>query len=243
MESTKRIALVTGANKGLGFQTAKQLAEQDITVLLGCRDESRGKQAEEKLQAENLDVTFLQIDVASEDSIIKARNEVEKEFSRLDILVNNAGIMPDLGIPMAEVPIKDIVNTLNVNVVGPMATIKYFLPLLKKSAGGRIVNVSSGLGSLTQNADPNYMYYPYKLLAYNSSKAALNSVTLSYAFDLKGTNIKINSADPGYCATDLNGNSGPRTPEQGAAIAVKLATIPNDGPHGGFFDDNGIVPW
>ncbi|MBV6646538.1 MAG: SDR family oxidoreductase [Cyclobacteriaceae bacterium] len=239
----KKIALVTGANKGLGFETAKQLAGHDIKVLIGTRDHTAGNKACDELKEINLDVDFLQVDVSNEESIIKAKEEVEKSFGRLDILVNNAGIMLDLGIALEEVTSDVMKSTFDVNVVGPMLMVKHFLPLLQKSEAGRIVNVSSGLGSLAQSADANYVYYPYKLLVYNSSKAALNSMTLSYAFRLKDTNIKINSADPGFCKTDLNGNIGPKSPEDGAKITVGLATLDDDGPHGGFFDLNGIVPW
>ncbi len=243
MKQYKRIALVTGANKGLGFETAKQLLEQDIEVLLGVRNEVAGRDAQENLQTLGLNSEIAVIDVSDESSIIETAERIDQDYGKLDILVNNAGVMLDLGQAIDEVSTETMRNTFEVNVIGPSNVIKYMLPLLKKSEAGRIVNVSSGLGSLYQNADPNYMYYPYKLLAYNSSKSALNSITLSYAFALKDSKIKINSADPGFCKTDLNGNIGPRSPKDGARIAVKLATIDKDGPHGGFFDDNGIVPW
>lgn len=239
----KKVALVTGANKGLGYETAKQLAGQNITVLIGARDEMAGKKACEDLMSLALEARFIHLDVSNEESIIQAKSKIEKDYGRLDILVNNAGVMLDLGTPLEEVTSEVIESTFEVNVVGPMLMVKHFLPLLQKSESGRIVNVSSGLGSLAQNADPNFMYYPYKLLAYNSSKAALNSVTLSYAFRLKDSHIKINSADPGFCKTDLNGNIGPKSPEDGAQIAVRLATLDQEGPNGGFFDLNGIVPW
>lgn len=243
MKQNIKIALVTGANKGLGFETAKQLSALNVKVLLGVRNKEAGENARKTLESQGIDVEVVFIDVSDENSIIKARKKIDSDYGRLDILVNNAGVMLDLGQKLDEVSLEVIKKTFEVNVFGVMTTIKHMLPLLRKSDAGRIVNVSSGLGSLHQNADPNYMYYPYKLLAYNSSKSALNSVTLSYAFELKGSKIKINSADPGFCKTDLNGNIGPKSPEEGAKIAVELATLDEKGPHGGFFDSNGIVPW
>lgn len=243
MSTKSKIALITGANKGLGYETAKQLAQQGIKVIIGSRDPKNGAEAVNKLGENNLDADFIKLDVSDEQSIINAKQEIETKFEKLDILVNNAGVMLDLGQELREVETETMRRTYDVNVIGAAAMIRHFLPVLEKSTAGRIVNVSSGLGSLSQNADSNFVYYPYKLLAYNSSKAALNSITLSYAFALKESNIKINSADPGFCRTDLNGNIGPKDPNDGAKIAVQLATIDQDGPHGGFFDLNGIVPW
>jgi NAD(P)-dependent dehydrogenase (short-subunit alcohol dehydrogenase family) len=243
MTTNKKIALITGGNKGLGFEIARQLGQQNITVLITSRDKKKGEEAINELKKESIDAHLVTMDVTDETSIHQARLSVEKEFGILDILINNAGIGIDVGIAASEVPLEIIKQTYDTNVFGAIATIQQFLPLLKKSTAGRIVNVSSGLGSITLNADPHYIYYAHKPLGYNTSKAALNAVTVMFAHELRLTPIKINSADPGFCATDLNGNSGPRNRSQGASISVKLATLPDDGPTGGFFDDNGRVNW
>ncbi len=237
-----KIALITGANKGIGLEIARQLGTQGITVLLGVRDENRGREAAQKLQAEQIDARALQLDVTKQDSIDTAASYIESEFGKLDILVNNAGIAID-NTPPSQLDIEVLRRTYDTNVFGVFAVTKAMLPLLRKSDAGRIVNMSSGLGSLTQNTDPNYEYAQIKLLAYNSSKTALNAMTIQFAHELKDTVIKVNAADPGYVATDINNYSGPRTVQQGATAAVRLATLPADGPTGGYFDENGIVPW
>jgi NAD(P)-dependent dehydrogenase (short-subunit alcohol dehydrogenase family) len=237
-----KIALITGANKGIGLEIARQLGTQGITVLLGVRDENRGREAAQKLQAEQIDTRALQLDVTKQDSIDTAASYIESEFGKLDILVNNAGIAID-NTPPSQLDIEVLRRTYDTNVFGVFAVTKAMLPLLRKSDAGRIVNMSSGLGSLTQNTDPNYEYAQIKLLAYNSSKTALNAMTIQFAHELKDTVIKVNAADPGYVATDINNYSGPRTVQQGATAAVRLATLPADGPTGGYFDENGIVPW
>jgi NAD(P)-dependent dehydrogenase (short-subunit alcohol dehydrogenase family) len=236
-----KIALITGGNKGIGLEIARQLGEQGITVLLGVRDESRGREAAEKLQAERIDAHAVQLDVTNQDTIDAAANHIESEFGKLDILVNNAGIAVDNASP-SQLDIEVLRRTYDTNFFGVFALTKAMLPLLRKSEAGRIVNMSSGLGSLAQNTDPNYEYAQAKYLAYNSSKTALNAMTIQFAYELKDTPIKINSADPGSVATDLNVH-GPRTVQQGATAAVRLATLPADGPTGSFFDENGVVPW
>ena len=237
-----KVALITGANKGIGLEIARQLGTQGITVLLGVRDENRGREAAEKLQAENIDAGTVQLDVTNEDSIDAAASHIESEFGKLDILVNNAGIAID-NAPPSQLDIEILRRTYDTNVFGVFAVTKAMLPLLRKSDAGRIVNMSSGLGSLTQNSDPNYEYAQVKVLAYNSSKTALNAMTIQFAHELKDTPIKVNSADPGYVATDINDHRGTRTVQQGATAAVRLATLSADGPTGGYFDENGIVPW
>ena len=241
MQTTKKVAFITGANKGIGFEVAKILLEKGILVIIGSRNIDNGKQAVKKLNSKN--ASFVQIDITDEQSIKNAKNSISKKFGKLDILINNAGVWLDFGVPMLEVSMAQIENTFKVNTFGVIATIKHFLPLLKNADEGRIVNVSSGLGSLSQNADTDYEYYPYKSLAYNTSKSALNALTILFAYELRNTSIKINSADPGYCATDLNGKTGPRTPKQGAKIIVKLATLPKNGETCGFFDENGSIEW
>ena len=237
-----KIALITGANKGIGLEIARQLGTQGITVLLGVRDENRGQEAAEKLQTEHINAHTVQLDVTNQDSIDAAANYIESKFGRLDILVNNAGIAID-NMPPSQLDIEVLRRTYDTNVFGVFAVTKAMLPLLRKSEAGRIVNISSGLGSLAQNSDPDYEYAQVKLLAYNSSKTALNAMTVQFAHELKDTPIKVNCADPGYVATDINNHRGSRTMQQGATAPVRLATLPDDGPTGGFFDENGVVPW
>lgn len=239
----KKIALITGANKGLGFETARQLANQNVKVLIGARDETRGREAVEKLQNEGFDAEFVLIDVTDEKTLEATAKYVGETYGKIDILVNNAGIAVEYGANPGEFSMEKIRQTFDTNFFGVIAVTQNFLPLIKKSDSGRIVNVSSGLGSLAQNTDPNWDFSAVKPLAYNSSKAALNMFTVILAHELKDTKIKVNSADPGYTATDLNNNSGPKTVEQGASIIFDLATLPDDGATGGYFDDQGIVPW
>ncbi len=241
--SNKRVALVTGANKGIGLETVRQLAKQGITVLLGARDEQRGKDAAAKLQGEGLDVQFLHLDVNEAATHEAARQFIEESFGKLDILVNNAGIAIDSTRKPSEANMKVLRTTFDTNFFGAISVTQALLPLIRKSDAGRIVNVSSGLGSLTQHSDPTWKFYEVKPLAYNASKTALNAFTVMLAHELKDTAIKVNSADPGFTATDLNAHRGYKTVEQGASIIVRLATLPSDGATGGYFDDEGVVPW
>jgi NAD(P)-dependent dehydrogenase (short-subunit alcohol dehydrogenase family) len=241
--SNKKVALVTGANKGIGYATAQGLASQGITVLLGARDEKRGNEAAAKLQAEGVDVQFLLLDVNDPATHKAAHGFIEDKFGKLDILVNNAAVALDLNQKPSEVDMQTLRKTFDTNFFGVVAITQALLPLIRKSDAGRIVNVSSGLGSLTQQSDPNWPFYPVKLLAYNTSKTALNAFTVTMAYELKDTPIKVNSADPGYTATDLNNNSGYRTVEQGATVIIQLATLPADGATGSYFDDQGVLPW
>ena len=238
----KKVALITGANKGIGKEIARQLGAMGMTVLVGARDKARGEEAAAELKTNGADAHAVLLDVTDQASIDAAAQQVEREYGRLDILANNAGIALDGG-PASALEIDTLRHTYETNVFGVFAVTKAFLPLLKKSEAGRIVNVSSGLGSLSQNADPDWDYAAVKPLAYNSSKAALNMVTVIFAAELKDIGIKVNAADPGYTATDLKQNRGHQTVEQGATAAVRLATLPADGPTGGFFDENGAVPW
>jgi NAD(P)-dependent dehydrogenase (short-subunit alcohol dehydrogenase family) len=241
--SKKRIALVTGANKGIGYETARQLASHGISVLIGVRDEQRGKEAAAKLQGNGLDVQFLHLDVNDQTTHEAARRFIEHNFGRLDILVNNAGVALDATQKPSEVDMQTLRKTFDTNFFGTIAVTQALLPLIRKSGAGRIVNVSSGLGSLTKHGDPAWEFYPVKLLAYNASKTALNAFTVMLAHELKDTAIKVNSADPGFTATDLNGHSGYQTVEQGAAVLIRLATLPADGATGSFLDAQGVLPW
>ena len=238
----RRVAVVTGANKGIGLEIARHLAREGITVFLGARDEERGRAAAEKLRAEGLDALPLRIDVTDDASVAAAASSVERTAGRLDILVNNAGIAIDDARP-SRVAIDTLRRTYETNVFGVVRTTQAMLPLLRRSDAGRIVNLSSGLGSLTQNSDPNWEYASVKFLAYNSSKTAVNAITVQFAHELRNTSIKVNAADPGYVATDMNQHPGVRSVEQGAATPVRHALLPPDGPTGGYFNDDGPVPW
>jgi NAD(P)-dependent dehydrogenase (short-subunit alcohol dehydrogenase family) len=243
MKPDESIALVTGANKGIGKEIARQLAAQGVRVLLGARDRTRGQQVEADLLAEGLTVQFLPLDVTDQLSVQQAASHVESQYGRLDILVNNAGIALDWGRP-SESEIEALHKTYDTNVFGVFRVTKAMLPLLRKSRTGRIVNVSSALGSMTLTADPDGPFQGRSMLmAYCSSKTALNMMTLQFANELKDSGIKVNAATPGYVATDMNQHQGARTVEQGAATPVRLALLPDDGPTGGFFSDEGVVPW
>ena len=237
------IAFVTGANKGIGREISRQLAAKGIFVVIGTRDRERGEKAVADLRAQGLPVEFIQIDVTSQPSVDHAAAEVERRHGRLDILVNNAGIALDW-FPASELTVELFQKTFETNVLGVFRVTKALLPLLRKSKHGRIVNVSSGLGSLTSNADPNSPLAARNMsLAYCSSKAALNMITVQFANELKSDGIKVNSANPGFTATDMNQHRGLRTVEQGAATPVRLALLPDDGPTAGVFSDDGPEPW
>ncbi len=240
--SERRVAVVTGANKGIGLEIARQLAREGVTVFLGSRDEARGRAAAEKLRADGLDVRPLPLDVTDEKSVAAAASLLEREAGRLDILVNNAGIAIDDG-PPSRVSSDVLRRTYDTNVFGLVRVTQALLPLLRRSDAGRIVNVSSGLGSLTLNSDPSWPFASVKYLAYNTSKSAVNAITVQFAYDLRDTPIKVNAADPGYVATDMNQHQGVRSVEQGAATPVRLALLPPDGPSGGYFNDDGPLPW
>jgi NAD(P)-dependent dehydrogenase (short-subunit alcohol dehydrogenase family) len=190
-----------------------------------------------------VDAHALWLDVTDEATIEAAAKWIEAEFGRLDVLVNNAGILADGYHPPSETPVATVRENYETNVFGVIAVTNAMLPLLRRSAAARIVNMSSELGSLTECTDPSNVFYEANLLPYGTSKTALNAVTVAYAKELRDTPIKVNSVTPGYCATDLNGRSGPRSAAQGAAIAVRLATVGTDDPTGGFFSDDGPVAW
>jgi NAD(P)-dependent dehydrogenase (short-subunit alcohol dehydrogenase family) len=240
--TVRRVAVVTGANKGIGLEIASELARRSYTVYVGARDEGRGRAAAEKLRAAGLDARPLALDVTSDASVAAAAAHVEKDAGRLDALVNNAGIAIDDG-PPSRVSIEVVRRTYETNVFGVVRAAQAFLPLLRRSDAGRIVNLSSGLGSLTRNSDPAWEYAGVNFLAYNSSKSAVNAITVQLAHELRDTPIKVNAADPGYVATDMNRHQGVRSVAQGAATPVRLATLPADGPTGGYFNDDGPVPW
>jgi NAD(P)-dependent dehydrogenase (short-subunit alcohol dehydrogenase family) len=238
------IALVTGANKGIGYEIVAQLAERGMTVLLAARDEQRREQAVAKLREAGRDVHPIALDVTDPATARAAAATIEERFGRLDVLVNNAGITGGMAQAPTSVDPATIRAVFDVNVLGVLTVTNAMLPLLRRSAAPRIVNMSSGVGSLAAMSDPDgpLAQMPASA-AYVPSKTALNSLTVQYARELRKEGVLVNMADPGYVATDLNGFTGFRTPAQGAAIAVRLATLGPDGPTGGFFDDQGPVPW
>ena len=238
-----KIALVTGANKGIGFETARQLAKLDIKVLIGARDEVKGKEAEATLVAEGLDVEFIHLDVDNLETHKSAANKIVEKYGKLDILVNNAGISIDKTNKASETPIETFRKTFDTNFFNLIALTQTVLPLIKKSDSGRIVNVSSMLGSSTLHADPESMLYHFKVPAYDISKSALNGFTTHLAYELKDENIKVNSAHPGHVKTDMGGEGATLELEDGAKTSVYLATLANDGPTGGFFFNQDRLPW
>lgn len=232
--------MITGANRGLGFETARQLAQRGWTVLLGARDPERGRIAAEKLAADGGDVRHVPLDVTDDRSVDAAVEDVLRTTDHLDVLVNNAGVIGATAAPLETGP-ADFLACFGVNLLGPVRVTRAFLPLLARADLPRIVMVSSGMGSLTITSDPDRLESTLVSLVYPSSKAALNMVTSQYAKALPGW--KVNAVDPGYTATDLNGHSGYRSVAEGAAAIVTTATLGPDGPSGGFFDDQGPVPW
>ena len=239
----RRVALVTGANRGIGFEIARQLGHLGFTVLVGARDPARGADAVRRLAADGVDGEVVALDVTRESSIAAAAASVARRHGRLDVLVNNAGVALDRGLRPSEVPPAVLRATYETNVFGPVAVIQAFLPLLRRAPAARIVNVSSELASLAQNQNPDFEFAHVKLLAYNSSKTALNAVTVQFAHELRDTPIKVNAADPGYTATDFNAFAGTQCVQEGARTPVRLALLPDDGPSGGYFGPEGPLPW
>jgi NAD(P)-dependent dehydrogenase (short-subunit alcohol dehydrogenase family) len=240
--SEQTIVLVTGANKGIGYEIAAGLGALGWHVGVGARDEQRRETAVQKLRAAGADAFGVPLDVTDDASATAAAELIEDRFGRLDVLVNNAAItggMPQSPCTVDPATVRAAVET---NVIGVIRVTNALLPLLRRSPSPRIVNMSSSVGSLTLQSTPGADMGPISA-AYAASKSFLNAVTLQYVKELRDTRILINCGCPGFTATDLNGFRGVRTPEQGAAIAIRLATLPDDGPNGGFFDDAGVVPW
>ncbi len=242
MSSEKTTALVTGANKGIGYEIAAGLGALGWQVGVGARDDTRREEAVAKLRAAGVDAFGVPLDVTDDASVAAAAGLVEERAGRLDVLVNNAGVTGGRANMPTTADLDAVRSVLETNVLGVIRVTNAMLPLLRRSAAPRIVNMSSSVGSLTRQTAPGYEAGPVHV-AYSPSKTFLNGVTVQYARELGDTNILVNAACPGYCATDLNGFRGVRTPEQGAAIAIRLATLPDDGPTGGFFEDDGVVPW
>lgn len=243
--SETRIALVTGANKGLGLETSRQLAQQGIKVLMGSRSITRGRKAAQSLLEEGFDVEFIHLDVTKSDHIKQVAKHIKEIYARLDILVNNAGMVHPEESSTANsaetVSPKALRATFDVNFFGLVELTQSLLPLIKKSNSGRIVNVSSILGSLTlQSREEDNEIKP---LAYDATKTAVNAFTIHLAAALKHGPVKVNSAHPGWVRTDLGGKKAPMSVEEGAKTAVRLATLGPDGPTGRFFHLGQELPW
>jgi NAD(P)-dependent dehydrogenase (short-subunit alcohol dehydrogenase family) len=245
MPRATKVALITGANKGIGFEIARQLGTRGMIVLVGARDHTRGEEAVKKLQSEGVEASAVHLDVTDQVTIDAAVSYIDETYGKLDVLVNNAAIsLRDGRVPPSELAVEVFRATYETNVFGVFAVTKAMLPLLRRSDAGRIVNMSSPMGSLSLNSNPDSFYAQMPpLLAYNSSKTAVNAITVFFAHELRNTSIKVNAVSPGYVATDLNDHSGMLTPQQGAKVPVTFATLPADGPTGGFFEENGAVPW
>jgi len=244
-----KTALITGANRGLGYEVAHQLGQSGVRTLIAARDAGKGEQAAAELAAEGLEVHTVVLDVDSAASVTAATEQVTKDHGRLDILINNAGILPEATTPEAAKPfdLSLFRTTFETNFFGAVVVTQSFLPLLRQSPAARIVNVSTTMGSLADQTDPSSPYYDLVLPAYQTSKAALNGLTIALAKSLAGTPIKVNSVCPGWVQTDLGGPANraaaPLRAEDAARIAVTMALLPDDGPSGQFVDSNGTVPW
>jgi len=240
-----RIALVTGANRGIGLETARQLGRQGVTVLVGARDAARGELAASALRAEGIDARAVPLDVTDPESITAAARTVEQDFGRLDILVNNAAVLRDQGVPASEATADAWRETFEANVFGLVTTAQAFVPLLKKSDAGRIVNLSSSLGSLTIVSDPASPVAAWigSGAAYGASKAAVNMFTAHLARELADTPVKVNTIDPGWVKTDMGTDAALLEVEEGARTSVWAATLPADGPTGGFYHLGRQQPW
>jgi len=244
MSNTSKTALVTGATRGIGFETVRQLAQAGVHTLLAGRDRAKAVEAALKLQAEGLPVEAIALDVTDAASIAAAADEVAKKFGRLDILVNNAGILRDEpGKKISEQSLQAWRETFDTNLFGLIAVTQSFLPLLHKSPAGRIVNVSSLLGSMTLHSDPTSPIYDFKIPAYNVSKSAVNAWTVQLAYELRDSKIKVNTIHPGYVKTDMNAGEGEIDVPDGAKTSVAMALIDDAGPNGSYRYLDDVLPW
>lgn len=239
----RRIILITGANRGIGFETARQLGKAGHTILLGARTATKAEDAAARLRQDGIRVDPVIIDVTDSDSITKAVEYITNQYGKLDTLINNAAIELDGWMPASQVPLEVWRRTFETNFFGVVAVTAAFLPLLHRSEAGRIVNLSTAMGSLTLQADPNSPIYDIKKTAYDTSKTALNQYTVHLAYELRNSSIKVNSAHPGWVQTELGGPNAPMGVEDGAETSVWLATLPLDGPTGSFFHHHDPLPW
>ncbi|WEZ85519.1 SDR family oxidoreductase (plasmid) [Rhizobium sp. 32-5/1] len=236
----ERIALVTGANKGIGLEIARQLAEAGIHVIIGARENQRGRAAVEDLASQKLIAQSIRLDLDDLASVEAAAATIRSEHGKLDILVNNAGIFDFADAPPSSASIQAVRRVMDINFIGALAVTQAMLPLLREAPAGRIVNLASSLGSLTLNADPSSTYYSQRFIGYNASKAALNMLTIQLSEELRGTGIVVNSVSPGFVKTDLTGY-GNMTPEEGARLPVHYALAGEQ--TGSFVEPNGPTPW
>jgi NAD(P)-dependent dehydrogenase (short-subunit alcohol dehydrogenase family) len=242
--TTQKIALVTGATRGIGLETVRQLARSGTHVLLAGRERKKAVDATLGLQKEGLQVEAIALDVTNLDSIAAATKEVERKHGRLDILVNNAGILlDDPAKKPSEQTLETWRETFDTNLFGLVAVTQAFLPLLRKSAAGRIVNVSSILGSVALHTDPASPIYNFKVPAYNVSKSAVNAWTVQLAYELRDTTVRVNTIHPGYVKTDMNKGEGEIGIPEGAKTSVQLALAGADAPNGGYFHLGAVLPW
>jgi NAD(P)-dependent dehydrogenase (short-subunit alcohol dehydrogenase family) len=233
--ASSRIALVTGANRGIGFEIGRQLAARGFRVLLTARDASKGRRAADRLKQEGRDVHFQELDVADEESIKNAIEFAKTEFGGVDVLINNAGVYLDEDVAGLDVDLDTLRSTMETNAYGPLRLCQAAVPSMRQRRHGRIVNVSSGSGQLSEMDGGS--------LAYRISKASLNAITRILADEVRGTGILVNSMCPGWVRTEMGGQHAPRSVEEGADTAIYLATLPDDGPTGGFFRDRRPIPW
>jgi NAD(P)-dependent dehydrogenase (short-subunit alcohol dehydrogenase family) len=244
-DDTKKIALITGANKGIGLETARQLGKLGITVLVGARDQAKGDAAVAELKKDGVEARAVKLDVDNPSDYEAVKKLIEKDYGRLDILINNAGIMIDnrKGNETSKTSQDVLRKTFNTNFFAVVGLTQALIPLLKKSVGGRIVNLSSILGSNTLHATPGSFIYDAKTFAYDASKAALNSFTIHLAHELKDTKIKVNSAHPGWVKTEMGGEGAQLDVETGAKTSVELATLQDSGPNGAYVHLGKPLPW
>lgn len=239
----ERIALITGGNRGIGYETARGLAQRGHRVLIGARDLARGEEAARTLAADGLLVEAIRLDVDDPVSQADAAARIDEVYGRLDVLVNNAAAIHDRDVRPSEVSVDAIRRTLETNFTMLVALTQRMLPLLRRSDAGRIVNLTSTRASLKINADPKLPMGEPQTLAYSASKAAVNMFTAMLALELRDTPIKVNSADPGWVKTPMGGEDAPMEVADGATTSIRLATLPADGPTGGFFHNERTIPW
>lgn len=244
----EKVALITGASKGLGFETAYQLGVKGYTVIVAARTQQQSNETAEKLKSKGVHAVGMQLDVVNDNDVDNLSKSINEHFGKLDVLVNNAGVQLDFpgfmpGNSTETVSMDILKQTFEINYFAPIALTQKLLPLLKKSTAGRIVNVSSIMGSLALHADSNSPIYGIKLLAYNSSKTALNQFTLHLAEAIKDSPIKVNSAHPGWVKTDLGGEYAPMSIEDGVKTIVDLSTLDENGPTGAFIHLGESLPW
>src|ERR1035437_1919783 len=244
-ETAAKVALITGANKGIGLETARQLGKLGMKIVVGSRDLARGEAAAEVLRGIGVDARAIKLDVIKRADRVEAARFIKKEFGRLDILINNAAVMldPRTGNATTTTPQKALHETFETNFFAVVELTQRLLPLLRKSKAGRIVNLSSILGSQTLHATKGSPIYDAKTFAYDASKAALNSFTIHLAHELQNTRIKVNSAHPGWVKTEMGGDGAQLKLPDGAKTSVQLATLPGDGPTGGYFHMGEPLPW